>query len=91
MKLNTGICAILAGTLATLACVGCHNDDNRVLTTDQVSQAKSDNIKQIESLNIPEASKKELESHMGGAPYSNPAADQAKSHGVTVAPGTRQH
>ena len=90
MKLRTVNCAILAAIMATFVCLGCHGDDNRVLTTEQVKTAQTDNIKNIESLNIPEASKKELESHMGGAPYS-PVADQAKAHGAALAPGARQH
>jgi len=91
MKLKTGSFALLVCISAALVCVGCHGEDNRVLTTQQADQAKADNVKNIESLNIPESSKKELESHMGGAPYSNPAADQAKSHGVKADPGVRTH
>ena len=70
--------------------MGCGSDDNRVLSPEVVKKAKEDNIAAIEKTNMPEASKKELESHMGGAPYSNPAIDAAKSHGVKVAPGGRQ-
>jgi hypothetical protein len=90
MKLKTGSFALFAGIFVALVCVGCHADDNRVLTTQQADQAKQDNIKNIESLNIPESSKKELESHMGGAAY-NPGADQAKAHGVAAGPGVRTH
>ena len=74
-----------------LCSLGCHNDDNRVLTPQEIKQSNANSIKTIEALKIPEASKKELESHLGGAPYSNPAADQAKAHGVDVPPGVRTH
>ena len=91
MKLRTKYSAVLAAIVVSIFAAGCSNDDNRVLAPEEVKKAKANNIQEIEKLNIPEASKKELESHMGGAPYSNPAMEAAKSHGVNVPPGGRTH
>jgi hypothetical protein len=90
MKFKRSNGAILAAALAALCSFGCNGDDNRVPTPQEVKQANANSIKTIEALKIPEASKKELESHLGGPPFSNPAVDIAKSHGAKVAPGGRQ-
>jgi len=89
MKLRTKFSLIFAAVVVAVFAIGCGDSDNRVLAPAEVKKAKADNIAEIEKLNIPEASKKELESHMGGAPYSNPAIGAAKSHGANVAPGGR--
>jgi len=89
MKLRTNYTVVLAAIIVSMFAIGCNSDDNRVLEPAEAKKAQQNNIAEIEKLNIPEASKKELESHMGGAPYSNPAMEAAKSHGVKVAPGGR--
>ena len=88
--MKTKISALLAAIAVSVLAVGCKDADNRTVTPDEVKKANANSMQQIEKLNIPEASKKELESHMGGAPYSNPAMEAAKAHGVKVAPGGRQ-
>jgi len=89
MKSRKSKGAIFAAGLAALCSFGCNGDDNRVPTTAEIKQANANSIKTIEALKIPEANKKELESHLGGAPYSNPAADVAKAHGAKTTPGDR--
>jgi hypothetical protein len=82
-----------AALLACVGAVGC-GDDNRVPTQAEIKVAQDKRLKYIDTLSMPEAAKKELESHMGGPPYQNPAIAQAiaaaKAKGAQVDPGKRQ-
>jgi hypothetical protein len=71
----------------------CNNDDNRTLSPDQMKQSKADTVKRIEGLNMPETTKKILESHSGGgdAGGADPGAQAAQSHGVNIPAGGRTH
>jgi len=84
----------LAGiaSVGMLCAIGCNND-NRVADPAEVKATDAKRLNEIEKSKMPESAKKELEAHMGGAPYSNPAIAEAmakaKAAGGKVSPTGR--
>jgi hypothetical protein len=83
------------GIVASVALcnIGCGSNDNRTPTPEELKTATTARMKYMDTLNMPESAKKELESRTGGPPYTNPAIGAAiaaaKAKGAHIDSKTR--
>jgi hypothetical protein len=82
MKEARIIGAVLAIVFATGALVGCGDSaENRTVTKEEIAASDQKRLAYIDSLNIPQAQKDQMKSHMGG-PAAPPMAGQPGSGGA---------
>jgi len=85
---------VFVASFSVMALVGCGSGDTPVPTQAQVDAANKKRLAEVDKLQMPEAAKKTLESHMGGPAYENPAIAaaiaNAKAHNANISDKSRK-